>query len=238
MKLRLLVAALVAATSSQAFATAIIARHIAAGTDASVSGFHDPHLSSLSLGGLNSATVSTSSAVHDNEGSTVDASLSVDATWLSADAGKVNLAWGWTVVGPGIAETNRAPENWSYDFTASQNGKFNIGGTVTSTGSGFGLQPIYLLGDASGTIGGDVFNPSGTSSHSFNLLAGQTYHFALYNFGNVSGGSIAGNAQAAIDWNIRYAGVPEPASWAFMIAGFGATGAAMRRRRARPMQTA
>jgi hypothetical protein len=35
----------------------------------------------------------------------------------------------------------------------------------------------------------------------------------------------------AANWSIGLAGVPEPASWALMVAGFGLSGAALRRRR-------
>jgi hypothetical protein len=51
---------------------------------------------------------------------------------------------------------------------------------------------------------------------------------ALFNYGFQFGGDtvIATEGAARVD-----PGVPEPASWAMLIAGFGLTGAAMRRRR-------
>ena len=56
-----------------------------------------------------------------------------------------------------------------------------------------------------------------------NLVASQTYGF------NVS----ASNFDSARTNNgtLTIAAVPEPTSWAMLIAGFGLTGAAMRRRR-------
>ncbi|MBM6577730.1 PEPxxWA-CTERM sorting domain-containing protein [Microvirga sp. SRT01] len=64
-----------------------------------------------------------------------------------------------------------------------------------------------------------LFNISGISSFSF-----------------VTSGSLYGENTVQID-NIVYdlaagGGVPEPASWALMIAGIGAAGGALRRRRA------
>jgi len=45
-------------------------------------------------------------------------------------------------------------------------------------------------------------------------------------------GTPIGDAYAGLD-NVRLAAVPEPASWALMISGFGLAGAALRRRRLR-----
>jgi hypothetical protein len=46
---------------------------------------------------------------------------------------------------------------------------------------------------------------------------------------------VKGNSQLGgyYDGTLSYAAVPEPATWAMMIAGFGLTGAAMRRRKTR-----
>ena len=46
-----------------------------------------------------------------------------------------------------------------------------------------------------------------------------------------TGGSRWGTYIAAIDWT-KGTAVPEPASWALMLSGFGLAGAALRRRRA------
>jgi PEP-CTERM motif len=50
--------------------------------------------------------------------------------------------------------------------------------------------------------------------------------FATSNFSNA-----INNSDLFVEGNISPAGVPEPAAWALMIAGFGLTGAAMRRRK-------
>jgi hypothetical protein len=92
---------------------------------------------------------------------------------------------------------------------------------------------------------------SGTYDHLFDLLAGTTYNPA---FVTANGGTPA-SAEAALlsaigsgraylnihtsqfqSGEIRgfLVGVPEPASWAMMLVGFGAIGAALRRRKTSP----
>jgi hypothetical protein len=56
----------------------------------------------------------------------------------------------------------------------------------------------------------------------------------MFNFGNVSARSdvdIDGSASAFITWRIAGGIIPEPSTWAMLIAGFGLVGAAARRRR-------
>ncbi|WP_310497295.1 CHRD domain-containing protein [Sandarakinorhabdus sp.] len=92
---------------------------------------------------------------------------------------------------------------------------------------------------------------TGTITGNFNLLLQSTYNATFFN--TRGGGTIAGARSAflaGLDGNLAYfnvhtsafpggeirgqlGAVPEPASWAMLIAGFGLTGAAMRRRAAR-----
>ena len=66
---------------------------------------------------------------------------------------------------------------------------------------------------------------------SFSVAAGDILTFSFTKSAGQEFGSIAGIA-ATIDFTPRaVAGVPEPASWAMLIAGFGAVGGTMRRRR-------
>ncbi len=63
------------------------------------------------------------------------------------------------------------------------------------------------------------------------VQAGQTFGFFIY-----SADSSFGRGDIAVVPSTATAGVPEPASWALMIAGFGLTGAAMRRRAVQPVR--
>ncbi|MFQ3596077.1 MAG: PEPxxWA-CTERM sorting domain-containing protein [Sphingomonadaceae bacterium] len=179
----------------------------------------------------------------------VTAAVSVKAVWLSGEAGTVAIDWGRSLAGtppsPPVnifAGTNNAPPidgfpvNWFYEFTATGNGFFQGTYAITATGGTFGLNPIFLTEFGSLTLlGGSTINPSGSGSFAIPLLAGQTYRIAMFNFGNVSGtsgASLSGSASAQIAWEITGGGViPEPGTWALLIAGFGLVGVAARRRR-------
>lgn len=79
---------------------------------------------------------------------------------------------------------------------------------------GFRLQGgdfVYTAGDRSAAIG------AGTSTSLGNVI--------------LQGHNTARGVNYAIYWDNLTAGVPEPASWAMLIIGFGGVGGAMRRRR-------
>lgn len=183
----------------------------------------------------------SSGSLNDGNGNSVAASHSVQATWASADAGTIDVQWGWQSATSGVTteiNTNVTTADWTYNFTATGNGFFSGNYRVAGQGDTFGLQPIYGSGDVPfGPYGGDVNNPTGSGSFSIGLVNGQTYNMLFYNFGNISsdgGLTVDGSARATIDWKIAYnnvGGVPEPTSWAMLITGFGLVGAAARRRR-------
>jgi hypothetical protein len=169
-------------------------------------------------------------------------SHNVQATWASADAGTFGVAWGWQVVSAGSGlltqvNTNVATADWLYSFTATGNGTFSGNYRIVGQGNTFGLQPLYGTGDLPfGPYGGTVPDPTGSGTFSVGLVNGQTYTMRFYNFGNLgnnSGFDADGSASATVDWKITYAngGVPEPASWAMLITGFGLVGGAARRLR-------
>jgi len=123
--------------------------------------------------------------------------------------------------------------------------------TLVSFDGSNGRNPASgLIADASGTLYGTAGGGAGntgtvfslTSSGIFTTLAsfaadgsngaqpdGDLYMDAS---GKIFGTSIEGGANGfGTVWTLEAGGVPEPASWAMLIAGFGLTGAAMRRRR-------
>lgn len=114
-------------------------------------------------------------------------------------------------------------------FTAPTSGMYSLSysGTVADTNpSGvilFGLQFNTIFPLATLTAGNPTFS-SGASGH---LNAGQQIGIGIDYDG------VYYNDSTAV--NVTFTGggtVPEPANWALLIAGFGLTGAAMRRRRA------
>ncbi len=176
----------------------------------------------------------------------VSAFSNTNATWASATQGSVTMAWGWDARNGGNTETAVSTvlpggtRDWTYDFTTgAEFGSFNANWTLYVGGStsSFGLQGVY--GDGSTPLNVTPSNVSPTSdSGSFSvLLAPNTsYSFSIWNNGNLSdfngGLNSETNGLFTMDWNIeaRNGVIPEPQSWALMIAGFGLIGAAMRRR--------
>jgi len=230
------------ALASPGFATTFVDGTVNAGSSATVGSATDTFLSGPSSIAA-PATVGTISTVIATENDyTARAFSFVQGDWISADAGSVLVQWGWDVrsSGSGLSTqvlTNLASANWSYTFTASGDGFFAGRYAVAALGDTFGLQPIYGTGDMPfGPYGGDVSDPTGSGNFSVALLSGQTYTMAFFNFGNINsagdGFDLTGSASATVDWTISYGpAIPEPATWAMMIGGFGLVGAAARRRR-------
>jgi hypothetical protein len=92
-----------------------------------------------------------------------------------------------------------------------------------------------------GTIGATLLIPTGQTSLGLKLYfqldcrSGSSCfgdHTSAFSFGAIPAGLTIGSASGALLTAPPEPGVPEPASWAMMIAGFAAAGAAVRRRRA------
>jgi hypothetical protein len=122
-------------------------------------------------------------------------------------------------------------------FLAPTAGTYTISGSfsrrdVTSSGDG-SLASIFsnIGGVSTSLFSMTIANTSYGSSTTFgglvvNLGAGDSIDFALNNAGDFTFDSVA--LGATISNNIS--AVPEPATWAMMISGFGMAGAALRRR--------
>jgi hypothetical protein len=93
------------------------------------------------------------------------------------------------------------------------------GGTGTRVGS-LGLSAVYGLSRAGDNV---IYANSNNSIYSVDAATGATTFLSSYTYAGAS---------AAYGTSFLFeAGVPEPATWAMMIAGFGLVGGAMRRKR-------
>lgn len=119
-------------------------------------------------------------------------------------------------------------------FTATENGTATVSWLDTNRPGHGGLQTYVVSvfdGMTSVNIGsfGTLAGPwVARTSASFALTNGTTYSLRF-------SGLATSDSTAFIDnvaLSVTPANVPEPASWAMLITGFGLTGAAMRRRRA------
>lgn len=232
--------ALLAATP--ALATTSISGAVNVDANSKLGAALDAHTDAASAAAPASVTLNASAkASVSDAGATNTSFTTITANWLSADSGSVDLDWGWNINADGYggdtsAFTNQSyPSNWQYTFIASGNGTFSGTYSVVGDGDKFGLQPLYTTWDwTSGTLGGDVFDPTGSGTFSVALIAGQTYTMSVANFGNLGNGAgfvANGSVVSNFDWHIDYSAAPEPASWAMMLGGFGLVGGALRSRR-------
>ncbi|MFY9287793.1 MAG: PEPxxWA-CTERM sorting domain-containing protein [Alphaproteobacteria bacterium] len=110
---------------------------------------------------------------------------------------------------------NLTPGNYTFSFA------FNPGpGNDPSPTSGFNVYYDGTLLLSASNVGPNVY---GTYSKDFTATGGGLLSFAGFaNNGNAHGDNFSIQ-------NVAGPGVPEPSGWALMIAGFGLTGAALRR---------
>jgi hypothetical protein len=175
-------------------------------------------------------------ATYDTGSASLSSHGGVTAGWISASAGTVFMRdFGWDST-PGIsggASVNSGGPNWSYTFTPSADAVYTMNYTVAGFGNTFGLWGFFNAVDGVGdysTI--DAFNPNSSGTFTKALTGGTTYSVQLYNNANAGFGPDTFSAMdGAFAWSITGAGVPEPASWAMLIAGFGMVGGTLRARR-------
>ena len=179
------------------------------------------------------------------------------ATTLAGSASAATIftnraAW---LAAVGSATTDTFEENGSGGFTSHGSTYAGTGFTISGTNL-FTVDPNFFAfynwnsGDvldfesapgsivAAGDFGFDYGNPAGRfgtgivtiDGNNFNLIGQPTFNF----FGIVGATGpvvINFNGGLGIVDNFSVAAVPEPASWAMLITGFGLVGAAARRRR-------
>jgi len=202
-----------------------------------------------------SATVNAFLSV-DGGPNSVDAHEEIDAHWESADAGSVAVPLrGWIVHVPGaddgLVQFNTADSgrsDWTYNFTATADGAFNLDFDLTGRDDDLGLGTWDLLvsDDSNPTrvvnLSRDFdFDPvHRVGSVSEALVAGHSYQFALRGSTGVDVGrtfdDFAGSESDLFNWRITgdTAAVPEAQTWALAVLGFGLAGSALRRRSPRP----
>lgn len=147
------------------------------------------------------------------------------ADWLSADSGSFEAD-----LAPGVSTQAFFETYWDYAFDATSDGFFNL----TYSLDGFGV-PGWIFGGPNLAYFIDNNRGGVTGILSFALHAGHHYQMVLDS--SLTSG-VEGHHSADFTWNISneaqgtvLRAVPEPASWSLLIAGFGISGAILRRRR-------
>ena len=156
-----------------------------------------------------------------NSAIVVNGSTNVDPSTVlannTADPLKNTLTWGQDLTGAGAF-------SGSVDFSNNLSGLYSI--IVSSSTPGAVINAVTLAGIL-GTSGS--FSASGCTTNSCSLLVPFTgagsYRVAFGGTAPANGAADTGNL------TFQLVPVPEPATWAMMILGFGAIGMAMRRRR-------
>ena len=187
----------------------------------------------------------------------VSAFGTAQATWTSANSGSVdftNYGWNYSVkdnapISNGTdLDANRPGSglDWLYFFQATGDGVFQMNYNVTAAGTKDGLFGWAIgfnsINGPIGTGGPDLnthfSDPTTSGVFQANVTAGKFYSVSLAGNPNLSAccsRNFAGAMNGTFDWQLteRDAGVPEPASWALMLVGFGGMGAILRARRQR-----
>lgn len=202
----------------------------------------DQNSESDTADGLPGMLASASIATLNDGAAAISAFSSLRATWTSATSGRADMQWGWDArniasSNPTLVETI-PPDmaSWSYRFTTgAAPSRFQARWTLETSGvDTLGIQGVY--GDGGLPFAVTPFRTapqSDSGSFSIALAPNQYYALEFFNFGNLKrddrGLDSLTSARFLLDWEITSAtGIPEPQSWAMMIAGFGLVGAASR----------
>ncbi|WP_293375949.1 PEPxxWA-CTERM sorting domain-containing protein [Phenylobacterium sp.] len=196
------------------------------------------------------ANAVANAGIYEDHNERVSAFGTAQATWASANSGAVNFTnYGWNfnvkddapLSSGADVDYNRpgSGSDWTYAFQATANGVFQMTYNVTATGTTEGLFGWAI--DFNGvSVGPDLTtsqfagDPTTSGVVTETLTKGQFYYVALDGNPNIEGccsREFSGSMDGAFDWQITSGGVPEPASWALMIVGFGGLGAVLRARR-------
>jgi hypothetical protein len=188
--------------------------------------------------GLPTTLSVSASATSTGPNGDVSVAATGSSQWFDVNSGTISMYQArdiTMVAGIGAAYFNRLDPAWEYDFTAGSNGSFDIDYDLVGAGGTFGIYgwALYINGSYV-TLFGAVVDPTMSGTYSYALTGGTDYAVQLLALGNIRG-SVLPEYDATLtgdfDWNITADAVPEPASWAMMIGGFGLVGSTLRRRR-------
>ena len=167
----------------------------------------------LGAASLASATIASAAVTVTGATSLTDPNPTLPASIATQD-GTTTVTFGLNPTGTSF--------NSSFTFMNTVAGVYNF--LVGTSTPGLMFTNVSVAGGGTTSI----FAPPATSViQQFNLpmLADTAYTVTLAGTSPVSAGAISGNV------TITNAAVPEPATWAMMILGFGAVGMVLRRRR-------
>ena len=185
------------------------------------------------------ALAAVAAAVISSPAAAVIANGTFAAAFFSPNSSLFGLQAGTTVTNTGAIITATGG-----DFIGIGNPFFTVAtfkatnGTPFSFSSSFGnftgsIQSLTTSVSPNATIDFDVFGTFTPSFGVFNTAALASITFGLTQTGALVPGtpqpSISGSFTLSSPPTVNF--IPEPAAWAMLIAGFGLTGAAMRRRR-------
>ena len=182
--------------------------------------------------------------------------MEVNALWHDPQSAEFSLIRSWGVHAPAGAEytlSNGMDHNFLfYVFIATQTGKVTLGYDLSASGDYQTLDLIHVAFNHQGgqseywTLGSDLGSGPEVGVLSFEVVEGELYSLGMsaqsamqsanWILAETALGDTDISATFVADFALTLAGevgagVPEPASWAMLIAGFGLVGAAARRRR-------
>lgn len=208
------------------------------------------------LGVPDALSTRTSATYFPAAGGSAATALKIDAGWVSPDAGSISVDFQTLLVPLDINQSfstgafgSVAPFNsaWTYRFTANEDSLLTVKFDLLSDFTGVDVKKVIDQNRGSFSINGVekdfaqilLFDDKFKNHVEINyeIFAGEEYAL-LYEpiifFNNLSGRTTVFDASQRLSFSIGarpvVSPVPEPATWAMMIIGFGLIGSFQRRR--------